>query len=287
MTYTIPPDSPKALRARAFGDELVRALRARDIPLTGVAQAIGIGHTAIDHYRAGSLLPKTATALALAEVLDWPRLGEIVVAARTFVCDRPGCRRRYVHEGGSRRRYCTPSCRTQAAVQRVASRRLRQAGQTDDGRHRAAAVARLRSAARIADERARVAEAAIAAMCRDCEPQGLCRQADCSLRALSPLPLREGSEGEPRTMAAIRVEINRRAAPARREAMVRRHAEPGFSERLAAASREARAAWTPEQRAAFGRRISEGLRSRPPEVQAEHHRRSGETRRRRNREANP
>jgi transcriptional regulator with XRE-family HTH domain len=260
MTYTITPDSPKALKARVFGDELTKALRARDIPLKELAKAVGIGHTAIWYYTRGGILPKTPTALAMAAVLDWPKLGAIVLAARTFACGRPGCPRTYVHEGGGPRRYCTPSCQQQNQAEKQASRRLRQAGQTDTGRHHRTAVQQLRAAARIADERAQLAETAIDAMCKSCEPEGLCRDAECPLRALSPFPLREASEGEPRTHAAIRVEINRKAAPARRATMLRRHAEPGFSERLRDASVAARADWTPEHRADFGRRVSEGRR---------------------------
>lgn len=286
MTYTIPPDSPKAVKARAFGREMVKACRARDIPLKGLARSIGIGHTALDHYRQGVVLPKTATAHAIAEVLDWPRLAEIVEQARTFVCGRPGCERTYRHEGGGPRRYCTPDCVRIAVAQRMASRRLRQAGQKDDGRLRAAAIAQLRSAARIADERAVAAEISIAAYCRGCEPEGLCRMADCPLRPFSPLPLVTHEVLErPRTNAEIRVEINRKAKPARSAAMTRRWADPAWREKQVALSQAVLVRMTPEQLAARGRAISAAKAARTPAERADQHRRAVETRRRR-RQAN-
>lgn len=263
MTYTIPADTPKAAKALAFGREMVKAIRARDIPLKEVARAAGVGHTAIDHYRQGSAMPKTATAHAIAEVLDWPKLARIIEEARTFVCARPGCSRTYRHDGGGPRKYCTPACTQQAENQRMASRRLRQAAQTGDGRHRAAGIAQLRSAARIADERAQMAEGAIAAYCRECEPEGLCRLADCPLRAFSPLPLatREGS-GRPRTHAEIRLETDRKAAPGRSATMTRRWADPEWRAKQTAATAAGIARMTPEEREARGRRISEAKRGR-------------------------
>lgn len=281
MTYAIPPGSPKAVQAAAFGREMVRAMRARDIPMKEVAKAAGVGSTALDHYRVGATLPKTATALAIAEVLDWPKLARIIVEARTFVCARSGCGRSYRHEGGGPHKFCSPSCAHQAKVQRIASRRLRQAGQTGDGRHSAAAIARLRSAARIADERAIAAETAIGAWCDECEPGGLCRQADCPLRAFSPLPLatREGT-GLTRTHAQIRVETVRKAAPAQSAAMMMRWADPAFRERQTALVSAAVARQTPEQRAARGRAIAASKAARSPEQRDREHRQAGETRRR-------
>lgn len=287
MTYTIPPGSPKAVKAQAFGREMVKAMRARDVPLKEVAKAAGVGHTALDHYRTGAILPKTATALAIAEVLDWPKLARIIEEARTFVCARPGCGRTYRHEGGGPRKYCTPSCVEQARVQAMASKRLRQAGQTGNTRHSSAAIARLRSAARIADERAVMAETAIGAYCRECEPEGLCRQADCPLRAFSPLPLatRAGA-GQPRTHAQIRVELNRKAAPARSASMRAHHAaHPEHRATLAAASARRHAEMTPTERETWVAKIAATKARRSPAERAEAHRRAGETRGRHREEA--
>lgn len=246
MTHTIPPDSPKAARARAFGDEMVKACRARGVTLNELARSVGIGHTALDHYRTGAILPKTVTALAIAAALDWPKLARLIREAREFTCVRPGCGQTFRNDGGSPKKFCGPDCARIVSNQRQASRRLRRAGQgVDEGRQRAAAMARLRSAVRIADERTAGVMAAVAAFCAGCEPEGMCREPECALRGVSPLPLltRAGSH-RPRTDFELR---SARWTPERRDAQ-------------AAASRARWTAWSPEQRAAVGRAISEGRR---------------------------
>lgn len=282
MTYTIPPGTPKAVKAAAFGRELLRALSSRSVTLNELARSIGIGHTALDHYRTGSVLPKTATAQAMAAALDWPRLGEMIMAARTFVCGRPGCSRTYRHEDGGPRRYCTPTCQRLAEQQRIASKRLRQAGQTDDGRQRAAAIARLRSAAQIADERAVMAEDAIAAMCRDCEPEGLCRQEACPLRPFSPLPLRtRAGRGLPRTDFEVRREAGARpeVRAGRSVAMRARHADPVYAARHSASLKAEFAQRTPEERERWIASIAAGKAARTPEENAASARKAWATRR--------
>ena len=269
MTFTLPPGSPKALKAQVFGRELVRACRARDVGLNELARSIGIGHTALDHYRTGSVLPKTATAHAMAEVLDWPRLAEIIELARTFICDRPGCERTYRHEGGGPRKYCSTDCVRLAETQRMASRRIRQVAHKDDGRLRAAAIAQLRSATRIADERAMAAEIAIGAYCNGCEPEGLCRMAECPLRAFSPLPLvTHAVARRPLTNAEIRVESARKAAPKRSVAMTRYWSDPAKRTAQSERSRAWHGSRTPEEHEAWVRSATEGQRARPPRDRA-------------------
>lgn len=225
MTYTIPATSPKAATAAAFGRELLRACEARGIPRTEVHRATGIGRTTLDNYRTGYSLPKLEAASVLAEVLSWPRLREIVVEARTRTCAR--CRRPFHNDGGNMgaKRYCSVECREVAASERLATKRTRQAGQTDDGRRRYQALARLRSGIRIAEAKTAELRVAIDAMCRSCEPEGVCRTAECPLRGFSPLPLGRHDVGVPRTMGDVRRELNRKAAPKRSVAMVQRHAE--------------------------------------------------------------
>lgn len=254
MTYVVTPGTPKAESAATFGRELARAIVARNIPRNELWRVTGIGRTALDNYRTGSSLPRTEAASALAAVLEWPRLLEIVAAARTRLCQR--CSRPFRNEGGNMgaKRYCGAACRETAAAEKTASRRNRQAGQTDDNRRRYQAVARLRSGIRIAEGRAAELADAIEAMCRDCEPQGVCRTVDCPLRAFSPLPFKVHETGEARTMAAIRVELDRKAGPKRSVAMVRRHAEgripylPKGSPRHPANDPARREAWLEAQR---------------------------------------
>lgn len=178
MTYTITPNTPKAASAAAFGRELDRALAKRDIGRNELWRATGIGRTALDNYRTGSSLPRTEAAAAIATVLDWPELLEIVRRART---------------------------------------RARQAGQTGDGRRRYQEVARLRSGIRVVQERSADQAAAIAAMCAACEPQGVCRTPDCPLRVFSPLPLAVHAVRDPKTRTvAIAERTKKRWTPAAR-----------------------------------------------------------------------
>ena len=189
MTFTIAAGTPKAASAAAFGRELVKALAVRKIPGNEIHRATGIGRTALCNYRVGASLPRTEAAAAMALALEWPKLLEIVQRARTKACLR--CGTPFRNEGGNMgaKKYCTPACRETANAERDASKRARQAGQTGDARRRYQEVALLRSGIRIAQERAVDLAAAIADMCRDCEPQGTCRTPDCALRAFSPLPL--------------------------------------------------------------------------------------------------
>lgn len=266
MTYTIPPDSPKAASAAAFGRELVRACAARNVPRTELHRATGIGRTTLDHYRTGSSLPRIAAASALAAVLDWPKLVDIVREARTRACKR--CGRPFSNDGGNlgAKRYCGVPCRDAAEQERIASTRLRQAGHLESrapglgGVRQREAIARLRSGLRIAEEQTRDLRAAIDAMCRDCEPMGACRTVACPLRPYSPLPLGVHETGETRTNADVRRDLNRKAAPKRAASMRRRWADgahrtaPAGDVRLPANDPARREAWIESIRRGKARR---------------------------------
>lgn len=214
MTFTIPANSPKAAPAAAFGRELVKAVTVRAVPLKELERATGVGHTSLDNYRRGLILPKTEVALTLAATLDWPRLREIVLEARTRTCHRRACPRSFRNEGGNRKIYCSEMCRRIAENERVTSRRLRQAGQTGSERPARNAVERMRSGLAIAEDRSQMLAQAIGAMCVGCEPEGICRTADCPLRPFSPLPLGRHDVGEARTGFQVRSDS---WTPARRE----------------------------------------------------------------------
>jgi hypothetical protein len=257
VSYTIPPESPKAVKAAAFGRELVKACGRRHIPLAELERVTGVGHTSLDNYRRGLILPKVEVALSLATALAWPRLGQMIVAYRTFVCARAGCGRTFRNDTGAPRRYCSETCQRIAGNLRLAQRRTRRAGQTGDGRTAEAARRQLRSGLALADERARLVESAIGAMCHDCEPDGLCRTAACALRPFSPLPLEvHGNRRPARTEFAIR---SASWTPERRrrqsELTAALHADPdlgprmhhGLTEAGAAKGRAKAHARTPEQ----------------------------------------
>lgn len=269
MTHTIPPTSPKAAQAAAFGRELVKACQVRDIPLKELERTCGVGHTTLDNYRRGLILPKTETAIVLAETLDWPPLRHLILKFRTYPCARPGCGHTFRNDGGSRKAYCSETCRRIAESLRMAERRARQAGQTEinRGRHRANQLQRLRAALKIADERNVLLSEAIEAMCRDCEPEGICRTEGCALRPFSPLPASVHEIGSARTEGRIRSEA---WTPERHRrfgaALARRWSDPAEHERQAARSRAFHATLAPGE---WAERIRQAKRAKRASVPAQ------------------
>lgn len=265
MTYTIPPGTPKSVKAAAFGRELVAACKKRGIPLNELERAIGTGHTSLDNYRRGLVLPKVETAMALAAILDWPKLAAMIVAARTFVCARTGCGRTFRNDTGAPRRYCSSMCQRIQVNLRMSEQRMRRAGQTNDGRTRTAAINRLRSSLAIADERSRLLESAIAGMCEGCEPEGICRTVSCPLRPFSPLPIAVHEMRIARPMT----DFETRSAgwtPERRarhsQQMRARWADPAWAGPLRQKLLAKAATETPEHRAARGRAVSATKRAK-------------------------
>lgn len=205
MTYTIPPNTPKGIKAAAFGRELVKARTARNIPRKELHRVTGIGINSLIGYEAGTNLPKVEAARALAEVLRWPKLAEMIVAARTFVCARAGCNRTFRNDTGAPRKYCTPACQEIHGKLATAARANRAAGSEGNwSASQAAAVRTLRQGLKLADERNGILTDAIAAMCGACEPEGVCRTVECPLRQFSPLPLASHATGDARTLDTIR-----------------------------------------------------------------------------------
>ena len=149
-----------------FAAEIVRTMQSRDVTTYALASAIGVTQHQVVNWRTGVSLPYVATARLIAEALNAQRLVEIVREARTFRC--LGCGRRRISEGtGSPRRYCDSACEKLA----------RKRGTTGH---------------LITAELTKIAQltAAVDAMCTACEPEGLCQDALCPLRSVSPLPCR-------------------------------------------------------------------------------------------------
>jgi hypothetical protein len=129
----------------------------------------------------------------------------MIVEARTFACARAGCGRTFRNDTGAPRRYCSdvPADRREPPDRRPAARD--RTARPGDARTKARADPAPRGGLAIADERGRLLESAIAAMCAACEPEGVCRIEDCPLRPFSPLPLEiHALRSEPRTEFAIR-----------------------------------------------------------------------------------
>jgi hypothetical protein len=168
VTVPISANSTRRYAAREFGLELNRAMKARGIGRRRLAELMGMKSASIiAWWRAGEGLPRLENAVRLAECLDWDRLVAIVSRVRELPCDN--CGNPFVNEGGGPKRYCSERCREVKAKVR--------AGGTSRGRADVAERA-------LVDHRA-----AVAAMCRGCEPEGRCHQQACALRPVSPLPL--------------------------------------------------------------------------------------------------
>jgi transcriptional regulator with XRE-family HTH domain len=276
VSYTIPDTSPKRAVAIRVGEELAKALEARDISLKALSRALGgTSHTKLWQYKRGRILPRLRTALEISEALAWPRIAELVREARSAACHQ--CGRMFVMEGGSaNKRYCNEKCRNAALRLRA---HIGQAENAEDAPERrlvarvkaelvrvrgraGATVSRLELKDAIAEfektaphSRARRMQntvdrhtSAVEAFCNGCEPDGICRDAECPLRPVSPLPV-----SAPRPVATPTKAPGRWASAEAREAqsedMRRRHAEnPEWRENTRRQSTARWAALTPEER---------------------------------------
>jgi predicted nucleic acid-binding Zn ribbon protein len=168
VTYAIPTGSPKAIRAAEFGRELTKAMHARKAGTRTVAALSGSGRTAVMYWRTGRMLPRYETAVRLADALSWPALRTVAESARSKAC--VVCSAVFIDDSGSdNRRYCSEDCHVVAEKARA-------------GRP-------TRTVAVRSERRAALLAAAVEAMCRSCEPEGVCRTVECPLRSVSPLRL--------------------------------------------------------------------------------------------------
>lgn len=152
----------------AFGHELRKAIRARDVTQRSIAQALGMQPNRLCDYMAGRVIPMMDRVIRLADVLMWPKLVTIAQSATVRVCELCGID--YYDAGQQRKsRWCGQSCR-----QTHHSRRMRGNSQVNE---------------RLARRRVARYAAAVTAFCGDCTAgEGLCRDDQCHLRAVSPLP---------------------------------------------------------------------------------------------------
>lgn len=223
-------------RAR-FAGELLLAMAKRDVTTRALAEALGMTQHQVVNWRTGMSLPFVATARRLADALDWPDLAHIVRAARTFRC--LGCGRQRVSEGtGSQRRYCDDNCETIA----------KKAGR--GGRLQTPEAIKLR---RFGD--------AVDAMCMSCEPEGVCGDASCPLRGVSPLPCSDkrpvAVPKQGRKFRWDRPGERERAAARMREI---HQTKSDWRARISEWNRQRWANLTPDERADLGHRIAAGRR---------------------------
>lgn len=166
MTRQLSADSPRRAAAHTFGAALARLLVKKNVGKRTLAREAGVTRSAIANYIAGLNLPTFQTAARIADILESDELRMIIAESRTYVC--PIDRRRFTFNGQSRKTYCSVECQRVAAKQRIGTTVTRRADR--------------------AERRIRTYQAAVDSMCRECEPAGACRTADCPLRGVSPLP---------------------------------------------------------------------------------------------------
>ena len=235
MTVAISADSPRRAAAERFAAELRRAMQVRGVGRRRLAECMGMSSASlIAQWRSGNTLPRLDGTIELARVLKWPRLVELVRVARVRHCAWVECGREFVNEGGGPKRYCTDGCR-------LADERVRNA--QGDTRTRAARATR----------EADALKSSVASMCRACEPQGYCENSGCSLRAVSPLPLRatwhEVEEATPAPGPYGTPENRAKTVAATRAALAKRWSDPEQRELQAKRTSEFHASMTPEQKA--------------------------------------
>ncbi len=156
----------------AFSVELERALTRRGMLPTHVARQAGVTLKSLRLLRHGETVATARTAESLAHVLDWPSLVDRGLADRTGIC--PMCQATFVwNPPGRHRRHC-----------------VRCTGDTRRRQKREALRTRVNADTRLIRNRLNVHQSAVAAFCFACTlGEGLCRDAVCPLRPVSPLPL--------------------------------------------------------------------------------------------------
>lgn len=239
MTVPLAPGSPRRVLAKRFGAELTRAMKKKGVGQKRLGEQLGVASSNVASWRVGNNLPRLETAQRLASGLDCPVLVEIVLEGRQGQCET--CRKTFINQGGGPKRFCSQECRDVKA-------RMREGVEP---RHRAIVAER-----RLADH-----VAAVEAMCRRCEPEGLCRDMECPLRSVSILPLANRPDDAVKVTKAPGAWGDYEAKLASvREANARRWDREGERERASVMSAERWASMTDEERTEYRRRISEGRR---------------------------
>lgn len=166
MTFTTH-DARKAELARRFGTALLAARRRRKIGKRTIAVQTGISRNSLTEYERGRILPMFASACRIADALGDELLMAVARETRTMPCSI--CAKPILNDAAHNRRYCSEACK-------------------DVDRKKRKGVVPRHSSVRLERELAKY-RPAVERMCRECEPAGACRTADCALRIVSPLPL--------------------------------------------------------------------------------------------------
>ena len=150
-----------------FGAALRRAMGDRT--RVELYRPLGVDTTLAKRWIAGECYPDHGAVLAIAELLHAPDLIALSVRHRTGVCEACGGRT-FTTRGSIPARYCGKRCLRRARDRVVAGRRLTQ--------DRKVLTYRLEEHVE-----------AVAAYCKECSgAEHVCRDDECRLRSVSPLP---------------------------------------------------------------------------------------------------
>ena len=145
-------------RRSKFGGALRKSLMDASMSQSELARQIGTTQAAVYNWISGRHLPMVETGAKMADVLGDQQLLKLLISLRTIGCEV--CKRPLVRGSKSARIFCGPDCA------RLAEKGIKRTPFRDpEGR-----------------------QSAIEAMCRSCEPEGVCRVPDCPLRRYSPFP---------------------------------------------------------------------------------------------------
>lgn len=164
---------------RETGRLIKRKRKARGMTQKHVAELLGVTPRAIYMYEFQRSSITVENAANLANILDAPELMEIVRRHREKSCAI--CYKTFMDASSHWGKLtCSMRC---FRVWKQRKQRL------ENDVYRERGLMRTQGKLRIAETRLREKDAAIAAFCRSCEPELVCRNGGCQLRSESPLPL--------------------------------------------------------------------------------------------------
>ena len=150
---------------RTVGAELRVAMDRRKMGSAALGRALGVSPRQVSGWLRGPGLPRHATVVRMADILQWERLVSASLAARVRDCATCGAVILPAADLHGQRRYCSPGCQRTGHARRTTEGRIENVG----------------------TYRRRLGEAsrAIAAFCRRCS-DGYCPDKRCELNPVSP-----------------------------------------------------------------------------------------------------
>ena len=170
-----------------FAALLRRRMETQRLTVRALSRAIGSNYGTLVQWRNGYRLPTDHFLGRLADILDAPILVIVAGEYRDGECRECGKLFRQHEKAGKTQVFCGPACKSTWSNRKQRER-------TRSTRADRIAIAKQRERSALAKaEQARVERTeicrAVAAFCRSCEWDGICKMAECELRAYSPFPL--------------------------------------------------------------------------------------------------